>query len=267
LNKQTLISEIRKKKSFLCVGLDPDIKKLPAHLPKTAEGIKEFCLKIIQNTLEHCVSYKLNLAFFEALGWEGIKVFEEIVAEIPPTHLIIADAKRGDIGNTSELYARAFFEKMGCDALTINPYMGSDSVKPFLNHRDKWAIILGLTSNEGATDFETQNIGEKFLYEQVLESCSSWGSDENMMFVIGGTQSAHFDKIRKIIPHHFLLIPGVGAQGGSLEDVCQGLINSDIGILVNSSREIIYADDTKNYAMTAGQKAKELSKEMEKYIV
>lgn len=266
MNKQTLILEIRKKKSFLCVGLDPDINKLPSHLPKSADGVKAFCLEIIQSTLDYCVSYKLNIAFFESLGWEGIKVFEEIVAEIPRTHLIIADAKRGDIGNTSELYARAFFDKMGCDALTINPYMGSDSVKPFLNYKDKWAIILGLTSNEGATDFETQKIGEKYLYEQVLESCSNWGSEENMMFVIGATQSSHFQKIRKIIPNHFLLIPGVGAQGGSLEDVCKGLIIADIGVLVNSSREIIYADSSENFGKTAGRKSKELAEEMSKYF-
>lgn len=266
MNKQSLISEIRKKKSFLCVGLDPDIKKMPAHLPKTAEGVKTFCLEIIQNTMDYCISYKLNLAFFEALGWEGIKVFEEIVKEIPKTHLIIADAKRGDIGNTSELYARAFFDKMGCDALTINPYMGSDSVKPFLNHKDKWAIILGLTSNEGATDFETQKIANTYLYEQVITSCASWGAEDNMMFVIGATQSAHFEKIRQIIPNHFLLIPGIGAQGGSLEDVCKGLINTDIGIIVNSSREIIYADSSENYAKIAGEKARDISIEMSTYL-
>jgi orotidine-5'-phosphate decarboxylase len=266
LNKQILISEIRKKKSFLCVGLDPDVMKLPAHLPKNAVGVKQFCHEIIQNTLDYCVSYKFNLAFFEALGWEGIKVFEEIVAEIPKTHFIIADAKRGDIGNTSELYARAFYEKMGCDALTINPYMGSDSVKPFLNHEDKWVIILGLTSNEGAADFEMQKIGNKYLYEEVISSCAEWGTGENMMFVIGATQSAHFEKIRKLIPNHFLLIPGVGAQGGSLTDVCNGLINEDIGLLVNSSREIIYADNSENYAKIAGEKAKSLAEEMSKYI-
>jgi orotidine-5'-phosphate decarboxylase len=266
LNKQKLISEIRKKKSFLCVGLDPDIKKMPAHLPKNAEGVKQFCLEIIQNTIDYCVSYKFNLAFFEALGWQGIKVFEEIVAEIPKSHLIIADAKRGDIGNTSELYARAFFEKMGCDAMTINPYMGSDSVKPFLNHKDKWAIILGLTSNEGAADFELQKLGDKFLFEQVLESCADWGNSDNMMFVVGATQSAHFEKIRKIVPNHFLLIPGVGAQGGSLEDVCKGLINSDIGILVNSSREIIYADSSEAYAKIAGEKARDIVEAMYTYF-
>lgn len=266
MNRLELIAEIRAKKSFLCVGLDPNIYKLPSHLPKNEEGVKSFCLEIIEKTLDYCVSYKLNLAFFEALGWQGLKIFEEIVAKIPKTHLIIADAKRGDIGNTSELYARAFFDKMGCDALTINPYMGSDSVKPFLNYKDKWAIVLGLTSNVGASDFETKKIDEKHLYELVLNSCSQWGNEENMMFVIGATQSIHFDKIRAIIPNHFLLIPGVGAQGGSLEDVCSGLVNKDIGILVNSSREIIYADSTINYATIAGQKAKELADKMANYI-
>jgi orotidine-5'-phosphate decarboxylase len=266
MNRANLIAEIKRKKSFLCVGLDPDILKLPAHLSKDAEGVKEFCLKIIAQTIDSCVSYKFNLAFFEALGWQGMKVFEEIVAEIPKTHLIIADAKRGDIGNTSELYARAFFEKFNCDALTINPYMGSDSVKPFLNHTDKWAIVLGLTSNEGAKDFELEKIGEQFLFEKVLKTCSEWGSKESMMFVIGATQATHFARIRQIIPQHFLLIPGVGAQGGSLDDVCKGLLNDDIGILVNSSREIIYASKGDDFAIKAGEKAMEMAEEMRHYF-
>lgn len=266
MNRANLIAEIQRKKSFLCVGLDPDVMKLPAHLSKDAEGVKEFCLKIIAQTLDSCVSYKFNLAFFEALGWKGLKVFEEIVSEIPKTHLIIADAKRGDIGNTSELYARAFFETFQCDALTIHPYMGSDSVRPFLNHKDKWAIILGLTSNEGAQDFELEKIGEEYLYEKVLNTCSEWGSKESMMFVIGATQSTHFARIRQIVPHHFLLIPGVGAQGGSLDDVCKGLLIDDIGILVNSSREIIYASNAEDFATRAGEKAVEMATEMRKYF-
>lgn len=266
MNRESLLLEIRRKKSFLCVGLDPDILKLPAHLPKNAEGVKEFCLEIIKTTLDSCVSYKLNLAFFEALGWEGFKVFEEIVASIPKSHFIIADAKRGDIGNTSELYARAFFERMNCDAVTINPYMGSDSVKPFLNHTNKWAIVLGLTSNEGAKDFELEKVDDQYLFEKVLKSCSDLGSKENMMFVIGATQAAHFARIRQIIPQHFLLIPGVGAQGGSLEDVCKGLLNDDMGILVNSSREIIYASQDEDFALRAGEKSRVLAEDMSKYF-
>jgi orotidine-5'-phosphate decarboxylase len=266
MNRANLITAIKCKKSFLCVGLDPDILKLPSHLSKDAEGVKEFCLKIIAQTIDSCVSYKFNLAFFEALGWQGMKVFEEIVSVIPKTHLIIADAKRGDIGNTSELYARAFFEKMNCDALTVSPYMGSDSVNPFLNHKDKWAIVLGLTSNEGAKDFELEKIGEQYLYEKVLKTCSEWGSEESMMFVIGATQTPYFTRIRQIIPHHFLLIPGVGAQGGSLGDVCNGLMNDDIGILVNSSREIIYASKNVDFDIKAGEKARELATEMSLYL-
>lgn len=266
MNRKNLIAEIHKKKSFLCVGLDPDIKKLPNHLPKNAEGVKEFCLEIIQSTHPFCVSYKLNLAFFESLGWEGWKIFEEIVATIPSSHFIIADAKRGDIGNTSELYARAFFERMHCDAITISPYMGSDSVKPFLNHPNAWAIVLGLTSNEGAQDFELQKVGTSYLFENVLETSAKWGSNENMMFVIGATQAPHFPRIRQILPQHFLLIPGVGAQGGSLEDVCKGLLIEDIGLLVNSSREIIYAANDHSYASMAAEKASVLAREMSHYL-
>lgn len=266
MNREFLISEIRRKKSFLCVGLDPDVLKLPSHLPKNAEGVKEFCLEIIKTTLDYCVSYKLNAAFFESLGWEGFKVFEEVVASIPSTHFIIADAKRGDIGNTSELYARAFFERMNCDALTINPYMGIDSVKPFLNHQNKWAIVLGLTSNEGAKDFELLEWNNQFVFEKVISKCASWGSPDNMMFVIGATKAEYYSKIRKIIPHHFLLIPGVGAQGGSMEDVCKELMNEDIGILVNSSREIIYASNREDFAAKAGEKAKKMWDEMKGYF-
>lgn len=266
MNRQTLISEIRSKKNFLCIGLDPDIQKLPSHLPKNVEGVKEFCSQIISQTLEYCVSYKLNTAFFEALGWEGMKIYEELVAMIPPSHFIIADAKRGDIGNTSTQYAKAFFEVMNCDAITIAPYMGSDSVMPFLHYQDKWSIVLGLTSNEGAQDFELYKIGEQYLFEHVLKTCSSWGSEENMMFVIGATQFPYFKAIRAIIPQHFLLIPGVGAQGGSLEDVCKELINEDIGVLVNLSREIIYASSDKDFAEKAREKAQKINQEMAIYL-
>lgn len=266
MNRQALISEIRRKKNFLCIGLDPDIEKLPLHLPKNTDGVKQFCTQIIEQTLDFCVSYKLNTAFFEALGWQGMKVFEELISLIPETHFIIADAKRGDIGNTSTQYAKAFFEKMSCDAITVAPYMGEDSVKPFINHKDKWAIILGLTSNEGARDFELKKIGDEYLYEVVLKTAKQWGNEDNTMFVIGATQSEHFRRIRETVPHHFLLIPGVGAQGGSLADVCTGLINQDIGLLINSSREIIYASNEENFAEKAREKAKEMVEEMRKYF-
>lgn len=267
MNRQQLIDQIRQKKNFLCIGLDPDLDKLPKHLPKTVDGVELFCRAIIENTLDLCVSYKLNTAFFEALGWQGMKLFEELVVSFPSTHLIIADAKRGDIGNTSLQYAKAFFDMIPCDALTISPYMGSDSIQPFLTYQDKWAIVLGLTSNEGAKDFELQKLKtDEFLFEQVLKTCSTWGTADNMMFVVGATQGQYFDKIREIVPHHFLLIPGVGTQGGSLNDVCKGLCNSDIGILVNSSREIIYASSQEDFAEKAREKAQNIAKEMAIYV-
>lgn len=266
MNKQTLVAKIRKKKSFLCVGLDPDLDKLPNHLAKNAEGVKEFCCQIIEHTKEHCVSYKLNSAFFESLGWEGYKVMQELFAMIPKTHLIIADAKRGDIGNTSTQYAKAFLETMNADALTISPYMGSDSVEPFMAFQDKWAIILGLTSNKGSQDFELLKIGDEYLYEIIMKKCASWGTDENTMFVIGATQSDNMHRIRTMLPKHFFLVPGVGAQGGSLEDVCKNLMNSEIGILVNSSREIIYSSAGVDYAIDAGTKAKEIQEKMAAFI-
>ena len=266
MNKSTLILEIRKKKSFLCVGLDPDVEKMPTHLSKDIEGVKKFCLDIIQSTKESCVAYKPNSAFFEALGWRGMQVLEEVIDAIPKSHFIIADAKRGDIGNTSKMYAKAFFETMKADAITVAPYMGEDSVRPFLEFKDKWAIILGLTSNAGSKDFELKKMEGKDLYEIVLEECAKWGNSENTMFVIGATQGQYMKRVRQIVPNHFLLVPGVGAQGGSLDDVCNHLINDEIGILINASREIIYASSETDFAEKAGQKAKELALKMSSWV-
>lgn len=267
MDRKEIIHQIRCKRSFLCVGLDPDLSKLPYHLSRDAAGVKQFCEEIIAQTLDYCVAYKLNIAFFEPLGWEGFKVFEEIVASIPKTHFIIADAKRGDIGNTSLQYASAFFEKMNCDALTLSPYMGEDSIRPFLSYQNKWAIILGLTSNEGSKDLELKRLENgEYVYESILKSTSQWGTIDNTMYVIGATKMEYFQRIRNIIPHHFLLIPGVGAQGGSLEDVGRHLINDDIGILVNSSREIIYASSGQDFATQAGEKACIIANTMSQFI-
>ncbi len=266
MNREEIISQIRSKKTFLCVGLDPEIEKLPKHLPKSALGVKEFCLNIIEQTKNHCVSYKLNSAFFETLGWEGYKVMQEIITEIPTSHFIIADAKRGDIGNTSTQYAKAFLENMNCDGITVSPYMGSDSIQPFLNIPNKWTIILGITSNKGSEDFELLKIENQFLYEIVMQKCLEWGTIENTMLVVRATHIDNMSKIRAKFPHHFFLVPGIGAQGGSLEQVCKSLINNDIGILVSSSREIIYASNDINYAEMAGKIAMNISKTMSTFI-
>ena len=262
MNKKQLVATIQSQKSFLCVGLDPDLAKLPAHLPKNAEGVATFCKAIIDSTHSYCASYKLNTAFFEVLGIDGMRVFDEVVRHIPKTHFVIADAKRGDIGNTSRMYAQAFLETFDCSAITVSPYMGKDSVSPFLEFNDKYTIVLGLTSNEGAQDFEMLSIGHEFLYEKVMTKVASWGSEDNLMFVIGATQDESQSQIRTQFPHHFFLVPGVGAQGGSLEATCHNLLNEEIGILIASSREIIYADNTENFAAASGEKAKALSSKM-----
>lgn len=266
MKRSELILQIQSKKNFLCVGLDPDLSRLPKHLPRDVHGIEEFCREIINATNEFCISYKLNTAFFEALGGHGILALERLVEYIPPTHFIIADAKRGDIGNTSKQYAKAFFETIGVDALTVAPYMGEDSIRPFMEYDGKWAIILGLTSNEGSHDFELLKINEEYLYERVLTSCAQWGTIENTMFVIGATQDMHMKNIRQMLPNHFFLVPGIGAQGGSLESVCRSMMNQDVGLLVNSSREIIFANDSKDYMKYAADKAMATSKEMSLYI-
>lgn len=266
MNKQQLISNIRAKKSFLCVGLDTDLKKIPAHLLQTEDPIFAFNKAIIDATAPYCVAYKPNLAFYECFGLKGWIAFEKTVRYIKenyPDQFIIADAKRGDIGNTSAMYARSFFEEMDIDSLTVAPYMGEDSVTPFLQYENKWVILLALTSNKGSHDFQLSEDKERErLFEKVLRRSQEWASDEKMMYVVGATQGRLFEDIRKIVPNHFLLVPGVGAQGGSLEEVCKYGMTKDCGLLVNSSRGIIYADQTERFAEVAAQKAKELQEQM-----
>lgn len=266
MNRKELIEQIKIKKSFLCVGLDTDIKKIPQHLQTEDDPIFAFNKAIIDATAPYCVSYKPNLAFYEAFGVKGMISFEKTVnylKENYPKHLIIADAKRGDIGNTSDMYARTFFGEYDIDALTVAPYMGEDSVTPFLAYKDKWVVLLALTSNKGSHDFQLTEdaVGER-LFEKVLRKSQEWGTEENMMYVVGATQGEMFKDIRKIAPTHFLLVPGVGAQGGSLQEVCKYGMNEDCGLIVNSSRGIIYASDGKDFADVAAQKAKELQTEM-----
>lgn len=266
MNKQQLIENIRTKRSFLCVGLDTDLKKIPQHLLKEEDPIFAFNKTIIDATAPYCVAYKPNLAFYECFGLKGWVAFDKTVRYIKeyyPDLFIIADAKRGDIGNTSAMYARCFFEELDIDSLTVAPYMGEDSVTPFLQYKDKWVILLALTSNKGSHDFQlTEDKDGVRLFEKVLRTSQQWASDQQMMYVVGATQGRLFEDIRKIAPEHFLLVPGVGAQGGSLEEVCKYGMTKDCGLLVNSSRGIIYADSTENFATAAGQKAKELQQQM-----
>lgn len=282
MNRQQLVEQIFAKNTYLCVGLDADITKIPKHLLSSADPILEFNKQIIDATKPYCVAYKINTAFYEAEGLKGWEALEKTVAYIPSTHFTIADAKRGDIGNTSSQYAKAFFETLNFDAITVAPYMGEDSVKPFLQHRDKWTILLGLTSNPGASNFELQKIikriedleegmhtrkfREKFLYELVLETASQWGTTENLMFVIGATQASEFANIRKITPNHFYLVPGVGAQGGSLKEISEQAMISDCGLLVNASRAVIYASSKEDFAKAAAKVAKEYADEMKGYL-
>lgn len=266
MTRQELINEIFSKKTFLCVGLDTDTKKIPQHLLKEDDPIFAFNKQIIDATAPYCVAYKPNLAFYEAFGVKGIMAFEKTVTYLQkhyPNHFIIADAKRGDIGNTSKMYARTFFEEYDVDALTVAPYMGEDSVTPFLGYDGKWVILLALTSNKGSNDFQltTDTEGER-LFEKVIRKSQQWGNIDNMMYVVGATQGKMFEDIRKVAPESFLLVPGVGAQGGSLEEVCRYGMTKDCGLLVNSSRGIIYASDGEDYAEVAAQKAKELQEQM-----
>lgn len=266
MNRQELIEQIKTKKSFLCVGLDTDLKKVPQHLLNDNDAIFTFNKNIIDATAKYCVAYKPNLAFYEAFGVKGMIAFEKTVNYLNkyyPDHFVIADAKRGDIGNTSKMYARTFFEEYDVDALTVAPYMGEDSVTPFLGYDGKWVILLALTSNKGSHDFQltTDPEGER-LFEKVIRTSQQWGNDNNMMYVVGATQGKMFEDIRKVSPNSFLLVPGVGAQGGSLEEVCRFGMTKDCGLLVNSSRGIIYASDGEDYADVAGQKAKELQEQM-----
>lgn len=272
MTRQQLVEQIRKKKSFLCVGLDTDISKIPPHLLSEPDPVFSFNKAIIDATKDLCVSYKINTAFYEALGAKGWEAMEKTARYIGNEHFKIADAKRGDIGNSADQYAKAFFETMPFDAVTVAPYMGEDSVKPFLQHKGKWAIVLGLTSNKGAADFELQPMVSEdtnqssLLYEKVLKTVSSWGSPENLMFVIGATQADAFTNIRKLTPHHFYLVPGVGAQGGSLKQIAEKAMNNDCGILVNVSRAIIYAAAGKDFATKAQQVANGYQSEMKPYL-
>ena len=273
MNRKELVEQIFAKKSFLCVGLDTDINKLPKCIKESeeiqgaeAEMMFKFNQAIIDATAPYCVAYKPNLAFYESRGIDGMIAFENTIKYLKshyPNHFIIADAKRGDIGNTSKMYAQTFFEEYNLDSVTVAPYMGEDSVKPFLEYEGKWVILLALTSNKGSHDFQlTEDKEGERLFEKVLKKSQEWGNDENMMYVVGATQGQMFEDIRKVAPNHFLLVPGVGAQGGSLQEVCKYGIIKDCGLLVNSSRGIIYASNGEDFAEVAGQKAKELQEQM-----
>lgn len=266
MNRQQLINEIFSKKTFLCVGLDTDVNKIPEHLKKEEDPIFTFNKAIIDATAPYCVAYKPNLAFYECYGLKGMVAFEKTIKylkENHPNHFIIADAKRGDIGNTSKMYAQTFFKEYNLDSVTVAPYMGEDSVKPFLEYDGKWVILLALTSNKGSHDFQlTEDQQGERLFEKVLKKSQEWGTTENLMYVVGATQGKMFEDIRRIAPNHFLLVPGVGAQGGSLQEVCKYGMTKDCGLLVNSSRGIIYAGKDKDFAEIAAQKAKELQQEM-----
>lgn len=270
MNKQQLIENIRRKQSFLCVGLDTDIKKIPQHLLQEEDPIFAFNQAIIEATAPYCVAYKPNMAFYESLGVQGIMAFEKTVKylrEHHPDQFIIADAKRGDIGNTSEMYARSFFDHIKVDAVTVAPYMGEDSVKPFLLYPEAWVILLALTSNKGSHDFQlTEDAQGERLFEKVLRKSQEWATDEQMMYVVGATQGSMFLDIRRHAPHHFLLVPGVGAQGGSLAEVAKYGMNDECGLLVNSSRAIIYADKSERFAQVAGEAAKAVQEEMAGYL-
>lgn len=269
MNYTALFEQIKKKKSFLCVGLDSDIAKIPQHLLKAEDPVYEFNKAIIDATAAYTIAYKPNIAFYESRGVEGWKSLEKTVEYIRtnyPEVFTIADAKRGDIGNTSQMYAKAFLETLNFDSITVAPYMGEDSVTPFVKYEGKWVILLALTSNKGAFDFQfMEEKGEK-LYERVLKVSQQWGNKDNMMYVVGATKAEMLGGIRKIVPDHFLLVPGVGAQGGSLEEVAEYGMNSHCGLIVNSSRGIIFADTTENFAVRAGEEAHKLQQDMERLL-
>ena len=266
MNRQQLIEQIRIKQSFLCVGLDTELSKIPEHLLEEDDPIYRFNKAIIEATAPYCVAYKINLAFYEQYGIAGWQSMEKTLEAIPKNCFVIADAKRGDIGNTSKMYAKAFFETYNYDAITVSPYMGHDSVGPFLEYKDKFTIVLGLTSNAGSNDFQMLETTEGKVYESVLKKIATWGTPDNLMFVIGATKAEKFAEIRKILPDHFLLVPGVGEQGGSLEEVAKNGINKDCGLLVNSSRGIIYASSGLDFNKAAGEEAKKLQEEMKGYL-
>lgn len=270
MNKQQLFQNIQRKKSFLCVGLDTDINKIPEYIINNSDDpLFDFNVDIIDATADLCVAYKPNLAFYETEGLEGWDVLERTVNYIRtkyPDQFIIADAKRGDIGNTSQMYARAFFEKMDFDAVTVAPYMGEDSVVPFLGYDEKWVILLALTSNKGAFDFQFMEENGEKLFEKVLKTSQNWGNDGNLMYVIGATKAEMLTDVRNIVPNHFLLVPGVGAQGGSLQEVAKYGLNNECGLLVNSSRQIIYASSDSDFAEKARHEAHKVQKEMEEIL-
>ncbi len=272
MTRAELFSQIQQKSSFLCVGLDPDLDKIPAHLLSEPDPIFSFCKAIVEETADFAVAYKPNIAFFEALGPKGWESLQKALEIIPSNIFTIADAKRGDIGNTSKLYAKAFFETMNFDSITVAPYMGADSISPFLEFQNKWVILLALTSNAGSADFQLISDAQgKPLYQAVLEKSQEWGSPENLMYVVGATRGELIGEVRKIAPEHFFLVPGVGAQGGSLSEVAKYGMNSTCGLLVNSSRGIIYASSGKDFAQAARIEAQKLQEEMkdllEKYLV
>lgn len=266
MTRSQLVQQIFEKRSYLCVGLDTDVTKIPAHLQHVPDAIFRFNKAIIDATKDHCVAYKINTAFYEALGLNGWEAMEQTVQYIPDTHFKIADAKRGDIGNTSAQYAKAFFETMPFDAVTVAPYMGADSIKPFLEFENKWTIVLGLTSNKGAADFELQKMGSDYLYQHVLKTVAGWGTPQNLMFVVGATQADAFAEIRRLTPNHFYLVPGVGAQGGSLKDISNKALIKDCGLLVNASRAIIYASEGADFAEEAAAIAQQYQVEMGQYL-
>ncbi|MCG8235466.1 orotidine-5'-phosphate decarboxylase [Tenacibaculum finnmarkense] len=272
MTTQELVTQINKKKSFLCIGLDVDLTKIPTHLLKEEDPIFAFNKAIIDATHHLCVSYKPNTAFYEAYGIKGWKSLEKTIKYLNEKHpeiFTIADAKRGDIGNTSTMYAKAFFEDLAFDSVTVAPYMGKDSVEPFLAFKDKHTIMLTLTSNQGAFDFQTKMVGEtdkKEVYKQVLETSKDWENSENLMYVVGATKAEYFTEIRKIVPDSFLLVPGVGAQGGNLQDVCKYGMNKNVGLLINSSRGIIYASDKEDFAEAAAKNAEVLQEQMKEIL-
>ena len=267
MNRKQLIGQIKTKKNYLCVGLDTDINKIPKYLLSHPDAVVQFNKAIIDATKKYCIGYKINTAFYEVLGAKGWGILEETIAHIPSTHLKIADAKRGDIGNTSAQYAKTFFETYSFDAVTVAPYMGEDSIRPFLEYENKFTIVLGLTSNKGANDFELLKTSDNyFFYEKIISTICNWGTPENLMFVVGATQTHQLKNIRKIIPEHFLLIPGVGAQGGSLKEVSEYGMNKDCSLIVNASRAIIYKSSKENFAEEAANAAKEYAEEMQQYL-
>ncbi len=266
MTKAELVHQIKSKNSYLCVGLDTDIKKIPPHLLKSEDPVFEFNKQIIDATIDYAVAYKPNIAFYETQGSKGWGSLQKTIEYIPKECFTIADAKRGDIGNTSAMYARAFFENMSFDSITVAPYMGKDSVEPFLQFEGKWVILLAYTSNSGSSDFQKLKIDNTPLYEQVIATSSQWAGDDKLMYVVGATHPEEMANIRSLVPDNFLLVPGVGAQGGSLKEVSQAAITKDVGLLVNSSRGIIFASNDNNFAQVAGQKAKKIQQEMMGYL-